>query len=141
MATLYDYRLAINHDNEAGYFQFTGALTSTGHIKPPICQGIQYADYANASDGTVYPRGQPYFAWEFNDLEKAEYDEILGYANLGWTIDLVHAECTVRTFIDRYTPTYGDYNCIVVHQKGVDSIYADHLYRTVRFLFKIVEST
>ena len=136
------YQCAENFDNEAGFFNFT-TTAIVDHIKPPKSQGLQYTEWETASDGTLVPKGDPFVIWDWEDIEKAEYDAMLTSNGLTWDPADASGEVTIDTLYDRATPSYARYNCVVIHRKGVDSFWDAQrkLYTSVRFTYRIVSST
>jgi hypothetical protein len=121
------YQLATGWDNETNFVTVT---------PPPFCPlGIQFAAYVEAISGIAYPEGDMFTVWEFEKLTEAQYESILTLMGLTAAATSVSAPVTIQT-VTHDRSTFANYNARVVHKKGEDTEFADHLFRFARFRFK-----
>ena len=121
------YQLATGWDNEAGFVT----------VDPqPFCPlGIQFAAYVEAISGIAYPEGDMFTVWEFEMLTEAAYETLLSQMGLTTAANSVSAQVTIQT-VTHDRSTFANYNARVVHKKGEDTEFENHLFTRVRFRFK-----
>jgi hypothetical protein len=121
------YQLATGWDNEAGFV--------TVNPQPACPLGIQFAAYVEAISGIAYPEGDMFTVWEFDHLQIAQYTILLPLMGLSTAATSVSAPVTIQT-VTHDRATFANYNARVVHKKGEDTEFENHLFTRVRFRFK-----